>query len=175
MPSSDFLGDYHLLQELPFHAVPTLELPILLSEKSDFDELLFNPLSLNNEEEIDTVPHMDNKMQSVLNNCKYVYPDKLSKSNFNHDQDTNTCSSFSVLNLNIRSMQKNFNDLSQLLALNNISFDVIALTETWLNESNEHMYTLDGYNSLFLSRKNRTGGGVGFLYQKHLTLKNVKI
>ena len=42
----------------------------------------------------------------------------------------------------------------------NIKFDIIGLSETWLNDSNKDVYCLDGYNHVSLVRPDRNHGGV---------------
>ena len=42
----------------------------------------------------------------------------------------------------------------------NITFDIIGLSETWLNDSNKDVYCLDGYNHVSLVRPDRINGGV---------------
>ena len=45
------------------------------------------------------------------------------------------------------------------------AFDVIVLTETWLNTGNMNDYTIEGYDSYHSVRENRVGCGVA-LYIK---------
>ena len=42
----------------------------------------------------------------------------------------------------------------------NIKFDIIGLSETWLNTSNKDVYCLDGYNHISLVRPDRIHGWV---------------
>ena len=46
------------------------------------------------------------------------------------------------------------------------TFDVIVLTETWLNNVNMNDYSIQGYDSYHSVRENRIGGGVA-LYMKN--------
>ena len=72
--------------------------------------------------------------------------------------------SFSVLHLNIRSMNKNnfkaFQDFYKSL---NTIFSIICLTETWENDSNinqNSLFQLGGYVSVHQIRKRHKGGGI---------------
>lgn len=69
--------------------------------------------------------------------------------------------SFTILHVNIRSIQKNFVNLELLLASLDIQFSCIVLSETWLSQNSFYNdYKLDGYNFFNCSRAERTGGGV---------------
>ena len=63
-------------------------------------------------------------------------------------------SKLSVLHLNIRSINKNFSELTDLLQTVDYQFQVIGLSETWLNDYSHSV-------SVHSHRKNRQGGGVG--------------
>ena len=47
----------------------------------------------------------------------------------------------------------------RLIEINN-NFDIVALTETCLNENDKDDYVLDDYELCHILRKNRKGGGV---------------
>ena len=47
-----------------------------------------------------------------------------------------------------------------------VMFDVIALSETWLNDNSSDTVNLDGYDFVSCPRSSRKGGGVG-LYTKN--------
>ena len=134
------------MQELPFYDISTWELTLLLHDNSHFEDLLFNPISLNKADNNDTFSDFDNELQALINSCKYIFPEDLSKTCMQNDSNNH----LSILNLNMRSIPKNFTTLNQLLALNKISFDIIAITETWLHENLEKLYTLNGYEPVFL-------------------------
>ena len=72
------------------------------------------------------------------------------------------------LHLNIRSVNKNFEQLS--LLLDNIKIDtfVIGLTETWFTDDPHTMYSLSKHNLIFNNRVNRRGGGVAMYVPTHL-------
>ena len=71
-------------------------------------------------------------------------------------------SNISVLSINARSLLKNINEFSVILEEFLISFDVINVVETWLNDLLEPLVKLHGYT--FISKhksQRREGGGVG--------------
>jgi len=74
---------------------------------------------------------------------------------------TYTDSSFSIIHVNCRSLNKNFNELISLLNQIQITVSVICVTETWTTSSNECDYSIPGYNFFAKSRTHKSGGGVG--------------
>lgn len=51
----------------------------------------------------------------------------------------------------------------------NISFDVIGLTETWLNEANANLYDMKGYVQRESCREGSRGGGVSLNIKEDLS------
>ncbi|PFX27360.1 hypothetical protein AWC38_SpisGene7932 [Stylophora pistillata] len=69
--------------------------------------------------------------------------------------------------LNTRSIRNKINDLNALLLMD--SFDIVALTETWLdNEFDDRDLHLEGYSILRRDRRGRRGGGVLLATKSHL-------
>ena len=66
----------------------------------------------------------------------------------------------SLMHLNIRSIPKNIDKLSNYLTLIDLQFSIIALSETWLNNETSDIYELPEYRSIHLTRPSRKGGGV---------------
>ena len=60
----------------------------------------------------------------------------------------------------IRSIPCNLSKLSLYMSNLNINFDIIGLSETWLNDSNKDVYCLNGYNHVSLVRPDHIHGGV---------------
>ena len=79
--------------------------------------------------------------------------------------------SFSVLNLNIRSLNKNFESVKNLLVEINFCFKVICITESWCSDDphTNNRYQLPNYLSIHQGRKNdETGGGITIFFHKQL-------
>ena len=79
--------------------------------------------------------------------------------------------SFSVLHLNIRSLNKNFESLKNVLVEINFCFKVICITESWCSDDTHtnNRYQLTNYVSIHQSRKNgKTGGGITIFIHKEL-------
>lgn len=88
-----------------------------------------------------------------------------------HDINTTFITSrkigLSSFHLNIRSARHKEDELSILLNEFAFDFDVIMLTETWYSSDTE-VYRRDGYNSFFLNRPNKQGGGIEILIKNNL-------
>lgn len=81
---------------------------------------------------------------------------------------------FSLLNINTRSISKNFENLKTMLCNLKFNFKIICVTETWLKE---HMVTnsnfnIPGYKSIHQPRsENRTGGGTCLFLHNSINYK----
>ena len=53
----------------------------------------------------------------------------------------------------------------------NISFSVIGVSETWLNDSSKSLYNIPTYSFLSNTRKDKSGGGVGLFIKSDLNVK----
>jgi cytidylate kinase len=124
----------------------------------DFENLNFDPFR---EEIIDNLSNVNlnifHETQMNLINTPYFNP-----FNFKVTKDLN---SFSVLHVNIRSMQQNIEKLKEFLSILNYAFDVIALTETWQeSESSAELnsnFSLPTYKLISQPRASgKKGGGV---------------
>lgn len=72
----------------------------------------------------------------------------------------------SALHLNIRSLNKHYNELCTFLDTISIQFDLIACSETWIApQVDTDCFDIQGYNMLMDNRLFSTGGGVA-LYLK---------
>nr|CAI5829537.1 unnamed protein product [Callosobruchus analis] len=80
-------------------------------------------------------------------------------------------SKLNLFHLNVCSLQGKREDIKTILYNNNI--DVLAISETWLNEKIETSYvTIDGYTFLRRDRGSR-GGGVGLYISNSLKFKKI--
>ena len=78
----------------------------------------------------------------------------------------NEPSAIKILSLNRRSLQKSFNDLQIFLHDSKVTYDIIALTETWLNEHNDVFLNINNY-SLYNSNRLKKRGGVAIFVEKN--------
>ena len=73
-----------------------------------------------------------------------------------------------MLHLNIRSLQKNFDSLFNLLMTLKFEFKVICITETWWsdNSMNYNLFELTQYKSIHQVRRIGKSGGIAvFLHE----------
>lgn len=104
-----------------------------------------------------------------------------------YSADTETLGNnyINIIHINIRSLHKNFDLLKSFLNCLPKLPDVIAVTETWLQETTKHLYSLDGYTSIHLTRTNKEHGGISIftrneikvdvLHQFHYVDDNIEI
>ena len=97
---------------------------------------------------------------SVSEDCKYY-----TESHFNNQFHAHC--GFSLIHLNARSIKKNMLDVVHVLDSLTLNFDVIAVTETWLESCDVDGYDIDGYKVIYVVRKNKKGGGYS-LYVRNL-------
>ena len=77
--------------------------------------------------------------------------------------------SFSLIHVNARSLNKNFDDLNTLLStLNNFEFSVLGVTETWLHSNSPPIFDLDNYDLIRNDRATGRGGGVAMYLHNQL-------
>ena len=78
----------------------------------------------------------------------------------------------SFLHINCRSLTNKIHDINILN--NRIKAKIIAVTETWLNDSNCDSICIPGYSFIATSRSEKTGGGVGFFIHQDIVFSSIK-
>ena len=76
------------------------------------------------------------------------------------------------MHLNIRSISNKFDSLINLIDTLNIPFQIIGLTETWLNDNIMNCFTLYNYEYFGSNRQKKRGGGVCLYVSKQLEHKS---
>ena len=74
---------------------------------------------------------------------------------------------FSMCHLNTRSISKKLGSFENYLETIQYNFTMIGFTETWLDDTNYHLYGLQGYNFVEQHRSSLCGG-VARCVMKHL-------
>ena len=86
---------------------------------------------------------------------------------------------FSLLPINSRSINTNFDSVDTLLnSLNNFSFSVIGISETWLHSNSPDIFNIPNYYMIHDDRKTGRGGGVALYIHckfKHKIRKDIHI
>ena len=75
------------------------------------------------------------------------------------------------MHLNIRSIPSNLTKLVQYLSNLNVNFDIIGISETWLNETYKDSFNLNGYNYVPLVRQDRIHGGVSLFISASISYR----
>ncbi len=102
------------------------------------------------ENDIDPDNHFFN---DAINNCCEYYTEDKFKRNVNME------GALTIIHLNSRSLYKNFIHIKDYLRQFN-KFNVIAVSETWLDNEKIHEVEMEGYNLFTVNRVNKKGGGV---------------
>ena len=114
--------------------------------------MLFNPLRFEIMSK-ESVANDENILKSADIECTYVTSKQLSQNISNQQAD------LTLFNLNIRSLNKNFDKLNQCLIINH-KFTVIGLIETQLKDKPLDYLPLPDYNLEYMNRAGRNSGGV---------------
>ena len=92
--------------------------------------------------------------------CHYLTENQFKEQDFKSEK-------FMLLHSNIRSINRNFDNLKYLIENYQNNCAAIALTETWLTEhSNNDLYALPDFDLIVNNRTERVGGGVGIYLPK---------
>jgi hypothetical protein len=87
------------------------------------------------------------------------------KTSYSSDSD------LSILHINCRSLNKNFDSILQLIAQFKFTIPIIAVTETWTTKLTEADFPISGYKFIAKSRENKSGGGVGLYVLETISFK----
>ncbi len=116
-----------------------------------------------------TMLNSKHKLINPLDICnienEYHLPEQLSTT------IDSTNGSLKVIHLNIHSLPDKFDRLKTLLAIMNITPDIILLCETFLHENNYNNYNLPGYSLVEKHRKNKVKGGIAIYINTDITFK----
>ena len=133
-----------------------------------FESLNFNPFiasdSLNDNSQGPDVNFFQDNFSPL--DTDYISPDDFS-GNFKDFTEN----SFSVLHLNIRSLNKNFESFAELYKSLSFKFSIICFSATWSNDENldkNSLFQLEGYSLLHENTKYRGGWGVAIIVHESL-------
>jgi hypothetical protein len=179
--SNDWTCPGCLADIFPFNGIETdqsLLEPInnpnnLTIDVDQLNTMVYDPLDLNEDDSEGALSDIDPDQNclrdirgSLVQDCKYFY----SSDQIDMLQENLNKSEFSVFHLNIRSTPTNFDKLIPTLHTTGTTFDIIALSETWLKPLNADCYGMEGYEHEYLTRNDIPGvgggGGVNLYYQQ---------
>lgn len=126
-----------------------------------YDNMVFNPFKYQN-----NIIDDDTYNEQYTCPCDYVTPEQLRLNNTNSNENN-----FTILNINVRSLRKNFDKLRECIKTTNEQFTVIGLSETHLNDKPSEYYNIPGYNFEYKNRISRGKGGVGMYISQTVKYK----
>ena len=134
---------------------------------NDFEQMSFDPFSLNTNLTDINDPDQNYFNDETFNNfeTKYFFQEDIKETLYETTQFEN----LSLLHLNIRSLNTNFEDFRNLLQETDFPFNIICLTETWFSDKsfqeNSNFHLLN-YDAIHLERKTQKRGGGVLIYVK---------
>ena len=157
------------MASFPFSNVSDFDLNLVLQPQHNasstlisdeqYEQNISNVINSNAEEFEYSFDSNDN---SLINSRYYTQNQFVSKLQSAGENDLN------FLHLNIRSANKNFEQLSLLLDKINADSFVIGLTETWFTDNPHTIHSLSKHNLIFNNRIYKRGGGVALYVPIHL-------
>jgi len=75
----------------------------------------------------------------------------------------------SFIHFNARSLKTNFHKIKGYILELNINFDIIAITETWIEPNLISDFNINNYDAFHITRGTRRGGGVAIYTNKKLS------
>ena len=105
-------------------------------------------------------------------NTQFNNSNTCSESNNKNDIKLDRDSSFSLLHMNARSLNKNFESMELLLhSLDYFPFSVIGISETWLHNNSPSIFNLQNYTMYRSDRQHNHGGGVALYAHNNINSK----
>ena len=98
------------------------------------------------------------------NKCCYYTDDQ-------YNRDITSKGKLSIIHFNSRSMYANFNNIKEYVNTFTQPFNIIAISETWINTDKGIDFELNGYELRYNNRKNKGGGGVAIYVDVSLNFR----
>ena len=143
-----------------------------VKDDSDLQALIWNePSNLLNTLKTDKLQINDlldeNEFSTPINwnpdACKYITIDEV-------DSISKDKNSLTIVQINARSLKKNFEAIKTFISNFNTPPDVIAIAETWLKDHEDKFYQISGYYFVSVPRKGKLGGGVGIYLSNFISM-----
>ena len=136
---------------------------------NNFGNLKYNPSE--NIDDILTDDSCDPDSNFFQTNFQSLDTTYLLPEEFHQLLDNKNTTSVSILHLNIRSINKNFDNFK--LFLSSLNYCIICFSETWFNDRNVNNsnYKLPNYSSIHKIRTHSRGGGVSIYIHKDFEFK----
>ena len=149
--------------------------PLLCSNNTseeNFENYFFNPFDF---QEILSDDGSDPDLNFFNDQFEAVNSPYFTIEEFSSSSQNLLKNSFSILHINIRSLNKNFEKLLGYLSVVKGEFSIIALTETWCNDDKadkNSLWQIPNYTPIHQIRKNgQKGGGVALYIHNNFNFK----
>lgn len=93
------------------------------------------------------------------------YVQNITNTNNKNDIICTNNTNLRILYMNCRSINCRFEEVQNLITSTRKIPDVVAFDETWIKEDSIKFFHMNGYTPFLVGRKDRVGGGVGFLFR----------
>ena len=127
-------------------------------EENNFEKLGFDPFGFGNVILNNTNDPDENIFNNLSQTDSVFYAIEEAATRLKQFNDK----TFSVLHLNVKSLNQNFESLKELLTAIKFEYKVICLTETWCSYDprNETLFDLENYTSINQVKKHGRGGAI---------------
>ena len=142
---SDLENDVNNLNESPESNITNVDF-------QKYDDMIFNPLRFDSNSAGKV--YNDVTCNETIHKCSYLTPEQ-----FRSDPNA-SAGKINLLNVNIRSISKNFDSLKECIKSLECEFTVIGISETHLTDKPNNIYNIDGFNVEYMNRIGRKKGGV---------------
>lgn len=142
----------------------------LLQRIAEYNDLEINTFQYTEHHSQDIENDIDpenNFFLNINNNCYYYTDDQFNSTIKNENK-------ISIIHFNCRSMYANFHNIKHYLSQFKQPFNLIAISETWINSDRGMDFEIEGYELTCINRENKNGGGVALYVDKNLNYKVVE-
>lgn len=109
----------------------------------------------------------NNFFNTISTRCDYYTVEQFVKSE-------NIQKGLSFIHFNARSLKANFDKIRDYITELNTPFDIIAISETWLDSEDCSDILLNGYDVIYRNRNNKKGGGVAIYVNVSIEFKVIQ-
>ena len=149
-----------------------------MNPSKDFEQINFNPFNFFNDHDQQDMRDPDLNYFNDLNSNNFNSPYVLEENVKRYLCDIRTYDILSLIYLNIRSMNSNFEKLHDLLLNCSNSFNIICVTKAWSTDNdtkNNSNFHLPNFDFIHQERKTgKKGGGILIHVNNHIKFKIIK-
>ena len=137
---------------------------------ADYDQLELKSGEYTEYKSLDIENDIDpdnNFFSNIIDNCYYYTQEQ-------YNQSIKAEGKLSIIHFNCRSMYANFSKIKKYLQQFTNQFNIITLSETWINMENGVDFEMEGYEFNYINRNNKGGGGVAVYVDSNLNYTMVE-